>query len=74
MCGLQSLRFLSLGILKKIVFSAALENEGTLQQRTLMADKPFSTFTGPLKVCDIACSDVTLRVLIELEEDILSSG
>jgi hypothetical protein len=55
------------------MFSAALENERTLQQRTLVPAKPFATSTGPVKVCDITCSDVTMRALIELE-DILSSG
>jgi len=55
------------------MFAAALENEGTLQQHTLMPAKPFATSSGPLKGCDIACSDVTMRALIELE-DILNSG
>lgn len=68
MCGPQSLRFLYLGILKKPVFSAALENEGALQQPTLVLAKPFATSRGPLKVCDIACSDMTMSKLIELED------
>lgn len=73
MCGIPCFRFLSFGIIKNPLFSATVENEGKLQQRPLMPAKTFVTSPGFLKGCDMPCSDLTIRTLIEVQ-DILSTG
>jgi hypothetical protein len=55
------------------MFSATLESEGTIQQRPLMPAKLFASSPGLFKECDMPCSNVTMRALIEVE-DISSTG
>jgi hypothetical protein len=51
-------------LLRPLVYSAAVENKETFQNGVFMPVKPFALATGPLKLCDIPWSGVSMRALI----------
>jgi len=63
----QSFRFLSVETLKILVYSVAVENEGTIQRSKFYAYQNICNRPGTT-VCDSPWSDVPMRTLIQLEE------
>jgi hypothetical protein len=53
------------------MYSDPIQNEETFHQNIFMPVEPFATTPGPLKECNSPWSDISMRVLIQVE-DILS--
>ena len=63
--------FLSVGTLKVLAYSVATEKEETLHQRVSRPFRPFTTAPQSMKLYDSPRSDVSMCLLIAVE-DILS--
>jgi hypothetical protein len=57
-------RFLSVGELTTLAYSAAIANKETLHKRIFMPIKPFAPAPWPVKCCENPWSDVSMRAFI----------